>query len=113
MTRISRYLALIGLIGVVLVQPVFTADTPKFQVDPSWPKTLPNQWILGQIGGIRVDDGGRSDRSNRSARSDRSRNASNEERSERPRTTRTTRTTRTIRTMIVQSDLRYSISARF
>ena len=55
MTRISRRFALIGLIGLALVQPVFTADTPKFQIDPSWPKTLPNQWILGQIGGIFVD----------------------------------------------------------
>ena len=55
MTRISRRFALIGLIGLALVRPVFTADTPKFQVDPSWPKTLPNQWILGQIGGIFVD----------------------------------------------------------
>jgi NHL repeat-containing protein len=55
MTRISRHFALIGLIAVVLVRPAFTADTPKFQIDPSWPKTLPNQWILGQIGGIFVD----------------------------------------------------------
>src|SRR4030095_13170105 len=55
MARISRHFALIGLIAVVLVRPAFTADTPKFQIDPSWPKTLPNQWILGQIGGIFVD----------------------------------------------------------
>jgi len=55
MIRISRHIALIGLVGLVLVRPVFTADTPKFQIDPSWPKTLPNQWILGQIGGIFVD----------------------------------------------------------
>src|SRR5678815_4100347 len=55
MSRISRHFALIGLIAVVLVRPAFTADTPKFQIDPSWPKALPNQWILGQIGGIFVD----------------------------------------------------------
>lgn len=29
--------------------------TPAFVVDPSWPKTLPNQWIMGQVGGISVD----------------------------------------------------------
>src|SRR4030095_5989314 len=47
--------ALAVLIGIALTGPVFTADTPKFQIDPSWPKTLPNEWSLGQIGGIFVD----------------------------------------------------------
>lgn len=28
---------------------------PAFLVDPSWPKPLPNQWIIGQVGGIAVD----------------------------------------------------------
>jgi hypothetical protein len=28
---------------------------PGFQVDPSWPQPLRNNWILGQIGGITVD----------------------------------------------------------
>ena len=28
---------------------------PSFIVDPSWPKTLPNNWRVGQIGGITVD----------------------------------------------------------
>jgi DNA-binding beta-propeller fold protein YncE len=31
-------------------------DVPRFQVDPSWPKTLPNQWIMGQASGVAVDD---------------------------------------------------------
>jgi DNA-binding beta-propeller fold protein YncE len=30
-------------------------DVPRFAVDATWPKPLPNQWILGQIGGIAVD----------------------------------------------------------
>ena len=35
---------------------VIAADaTPKFEIDASWPKPLPNNWILGQIGGIFVD----------------------------------------------------------
>ena len=29
--------------------------TPDFVVDPAWPQTLPNNWILGQIGGLYVD----------------------------------------------------------
>jgi DNA-binding beta-propeller fold protein YncE len=28
---------------------------PHFQVDPFWPKPLPNDWILGQVAGIAVD----------------------------------------------------------
>jgi len=31
------------------------AGVPKFEVDPSWPKDLPNQWMLGQVSGIFVD----------------------------------------------------------
>jgi hypothetical protein len=28
---------------------------PQFQVDPFWPKALPNNWLLGQVSGIRTD----------------------------------------------------------
>ncbi len=31
-------------------------SVPEYQVDPFWPKPLPNNWILGQVGGIAVDD---------------------------------------------------------
>lgn len=29
--------------------------TPKFAVDPYWPKPLPDNWMLGQVAGIAVD----------------------------------------------------------
>jgi hypothetical protein len=29
--------------------------SPEFEVDASWPKPLPNQWIVGQVGGVAVD----------------------------------------------------------
>jgi len=29
--------------------------TPKHKVDPSWPKRLPNGWLLGDIAGVAVD----------------------------------------------------------
>ncbi len=32
-----------------------TGRTPGFIVDPSWPQPLPNHWLLGQIGGLYVD----------------------------------------------------------
>src|ERR1700735_548588 len=28
---------------------------PQYRVDPSWPKQLPNNWIMGQVGGLTVD----------------------------------------------------------
>jgi len=32
-----------------------TGKTPSFVVDPSWPQQLPNNWLVGQIGGLYVD----------------------------------------------------------
>lgn len=31
------------------------SQAPNYRVDASWPKPLPNQWIIGQVGGIAVD----------------------------------------------------------
>jgi hypothetical protein len=30
-------------------------SVPKFALDPTWPKPLPNKWTTGQIPGIAVD----------------------------------------------------------
>src|SRR5690242_7926354 len=29
---------------------------PRFEVDPFWPKPLPNHWVVGQAIGVAVDD---------------------------------------------------------
>ena len=47
-------------LALLLVAPAITGsaragDIPTFAVDASWPKPLPNNWILGQVGGITVD----------------------------------------------------------
>jgi DNA-binding beta-propeller fold protein YncE len=39
----------------LLLAPAYAADPPKFQVDPSWPKALPNNWLMGQAAGVAVD----------------------------------------------------------
>jgi DNA-binding beta-propeller fold protein YncE len=31
-------------------------EAPRFEVDPLWPKPLPNHWILGMVIGVWVDD---------------------------------------------------------
>ena len=52
--------ALLG-IGQAWLQNVAQAqarsvEAPKFEVDPLWPKPLPNHWVLGMTIGIWVDD---------------------------------------------------------
>jgi DNA-binding beta-propeller fold protein YncE len=38
--------------------PLQAGEIPAFAVDAAWPKPLPNNWILGQVGGITVDSEG-------------------------------------------------------
>jgi hypothetical protein len=38
-----------------LSQPLLAEKQPTYKVDPFWPQELPNNWIVGQIGGISVD----------------------------------------------------------
>ena len=53
---LSAILAAAALIGVTaLACPAAAGDVPTFAVDAAWPKPLPNNWILGQVGGITVD----------------------------------------------------------
>ncbi len=55
-------LGLIGALGIgsailnrkAVVQAAGT-QAPRFEVDPLWPKPLPNHWILGQTVGVSVD----------------------------------------------------------
>jgi len=44
-----------GLAALLLIALPACAQGPAFRVDPYWPKPLPNNWILGQVGGISVD----------------------------------------------------------
>ena len=46
-------LAALALVGCAEVPT--RAPSGGFQVDTSWPKPLPNNWILGQVAGIAVD----------------------------------------------------------
>jgi DNA-binding beta-propeller fold protein YncE len=39
----------------VKAAPRPATGTPKYEVDPFWPKPLPNKWITGDIGGVCVD----------------------------------------------------------
>src|ERR1051326_7565304 len=32
-----------------------TAQAPRFEVDPMWPKPLPNHWVIGSVIGVTAD----------------------------------------------------------
>ncbi len=42
----------------LLPRTASAGEVPAFAVDASWPKQLPNNWIMGQVGGITVDGQG-------------------------------------------------------
>ena len=67
-TRRDRWIGaafLASIVSVAIAQQVLqrTVDAqdrtalqaPKFEVDPLWPKPLPNNWVLGQVIGLTVD----------------------------------------------------------
>ncbi len=39
----------------VVVHAAGGTQAPRFEVDPMWPKPLPNHWLLGQTIGVSVD----------------------------------------------------------
>jgi Two component regulator propeller len=45
-------LAIVASAGAVAIR---AQEAPKYRVDASWPQELPNNWIIGQIGGLAVD----------------------------------------------------------
>src|SRR5262244_2407484 len=55
--RLSRWWCC-GLIAGALLMAfsAMAAEVPKFEVDPFWPKPLPNNWTLGQVAGVAVDE---------------------------------------------------------
>ena len=52
MIRIIRDVMLHCVLALALLVPAAAQTVPKFAVDPAWPQTLPNKWIIGTIGGI-------------------------------------------------------------
>src|SRR5678815_5700979 len=48
--------ALVVSAAVVLHAQSSAVNAPYFDVDPFWPKPLPNHWLLGSTIGVSVDD---------------------------------------------------------
>jgi DNA-binding beta-propeller fold protein YncE len=43
------------LLGGPAVVPAATVMAPRFEVDPMWPKPLPNHWVIGATVGVALD----------------------------------------------------------
>ena len=54
MAALSAGLA--AALGFIFLAPLRAqSKAPKFEVDPAWPKPLPNLWVTGGIGGVCID----------------------------------------------------------
>src|SRR3954466_12984657 len=53
MNSFVRWTASAAVVALTLgMAPALAQTAPKFEVDPSWPKALPKDWITGQLGGV-------------------------------------------------------------
>ena len=46
---------LVTVAALAMMTQTMPASVPRYQVDPFWPKPLPNHWILGAVAGVAVD----------------------------------------------------------
>jgi DNA-binding beta-propeller fold protein YncE len=56
MMRKLVFVVLVIAAAVALRAQTATVNAPYFDVDPFWPKPLPNHWVLGSTIGVSVDD---------------------------------------------------------
>src|SRR5689334_20337101 len=64
-TKTTNRVAIVSAVAIAVVLSwvsvqtlganVQTVMAPKFEVDPMWPKPLPNHWVLGNVIGVGVD----------------------------------------------------------
>ena len=55
---LNALLAAALFVGIAAPHAARAGDVPRLEVDATWPKPLPNNWIIGQVGGITVDSQG-------------------------------------------------------
>ena len=50
--------ALLAIAAGILCPPASRAQSgaPQYEVDPTWPKPLPDRWVIGGLGGLCVDN---------------------------------------------------------
>ena len=55
-TSVRLWSSALGALAVLFATSAVANDVPRFEVDPFWPKPLPNNWTLGQVAGVAVDE---------------------------------------------------------
>jgi hypothetical protein len=53
--RAASFSVVVCAFAIVFCGTARSQDQPTYKVDADWPKQLPNNWIMGQIGGVAVD----------------------------------------------------------
>src|SRR4051812_911888 len=54
--KITASVACMAMLAAFSIAPrAFQGAAPSFDVDPLWPKPLPNHWLLGSVTGVAVD----------------------------------------------------------
>ncbi|MGA2990699.1 MAG: hypothetical protein ABSD88_09510 [Candidatus Korobacteraceae bacterium] len=51
----ARRLIAVAVLSLTALLAQAQIGPPKYRVDANWPKELPNNWIIGQVGGLTVD----------------------------------------------------------
>src|SRR2546428_7924493 len=54
---IKAGMVMLSIAAVAILVTAVQAQTaaPRYEPDPSWPKPLPDRWVLGGLGGVCVD----------------------------------------------------------
>jgi hypothetical protein len=47
--------SLAAIVVAMSTQESAAQAPPQYQIDPAWPRELPNNWIMGQVGGMAAD----------------------------------------------------------
>ena len=55
-TSARRWSSAFSAVALVIATSAVAHEVPRFEVDPFWPKPLPNNWALGQVAGVAVDE---------------------------------------------------------
>src|ERR1043166_8352980 len=56
--KTTKRIAVISAVAIAVALSWVSVQTlmaPKFEVDPMWPKPLPNHWVMGNVIGVGVD----------------------------------------------------------
>src|ERR1700720_4937113 len=53
--RYRRSLWALAVLGIAVGHLGAQTTAPRYEVDPSWPKPLPDRWVIGGLGGVCVD----------------------------------------------------------